>query len=409
MDSEEAQSLGGAVRALRKARGLRQIDLAVSGRISRSLIGALERGEIQAPSLEAMEIIAERLGVSVGELFAYRERSGIRQGLTMARRHFRHHHFHLAVSTCEVLLPQARKLHDTGLLAQIDQLLAESHLLLGNHGRSARWATLALLRHMRSEPSAAHAVLVLAESLQALHHPRLVIALYHLWLSRVDGPPNYEEVRVRLHLGDAYRVSWRYRQASHTYRRVIALAHQLGLAKDESLALVGLAQCLHGRGEVDEALHVIGQAKILARERSYAQIELAARATEVRVLIGTMAVSQARALLQAECAPTPDTLSERLDTAGLCESLAELEWWQHRWSACAAAADHGLNLIDAYHEPQVVALRSRLLWFKSLAHHALNDPRADVYHAWAVDLCRLNRANMRDLPPWPPQVGPINS
>lgn len=401
MDSDEAQSLGEAIRALRNARGLRQVDLAVPGLVSRSLIGTLERGEVLAPSPDVLEAIAGRLGVGIGDLFAYRERHSIRKGLTRARQQFRGRQFHLALSTCQALLPQARKLHDTVLLAQTDQLLAELHQSLGNHARAARWATLALLRHMRSEPSAVDAILILADSLQALHHPRLVTALYHLWLARPDGIPTEDGVQVRLRLGDAYRVTRRYRQGSHVYRQVVALARQLKLPKHESLALVGLAQCLYGRGEVDEALRTIGHAKVLARERSDPQIELAARAIEVRVLIDTMSVSQARILLQAECALTPSTLLERLDIAGMCEILAELEWWQQRWSACAAAADHGLILTGGHGEPQAVALRGRLLWLKGLAYRALSDPRADVYHAWAVDLCRLSRTHIRDLPPWP--------
>lgn len=61
-------SIGGCIRRLRIQRGLRQSDFAG---ISMKEIGRIERGEVESPHRGTLQVIAERLGVTVEELASY--------------------------------------------------------------------------------------------------------------------------------------------------------------------------------------------------------------------------------------------------------------------------------------------------------------------------------------------------
>src|SRR5215212_2993549 len=61
----DAIRLGISLRALRIRRGLRQIDVAASARVSRSLVSAIERGGLARVSLAAVGHVAAVLGADV--------------------------------------------------------------------------------------------------------------------------------------------------------------------------------------------------------------------------------------------------------------------------------------------------------------------------------------------------------
>jgi transcriptional regulator with XRE-family HTH domain len=58
-------SIGRAIRALRIRLGLRQADIAISAGVSRSLIGAIERGALGSVNLRRLETVCEVLGASL--------------------------------------------------------------------------------------------------------------------------------------------------------------------------------------------------------------------------------------------------------------------------------------------------------------------------------------------------------
>jgi transcriptional regulator with XRE-family HTH domain len=64
--------LGEALAELRKERGLTQEALALSTGVHRNYIGGIERGE-RSPTVETIAVLADALGVSLGELFARAE------------------------------------------------------------------------------------------------------------------------------------------------------------------------------------------------------------------------------------------------------------------------------------------------------------------------------------------------
>ena len=75
MKSKDLGLFGEAVRSARVAEGLTQEELADKSNIDRSYIGGVERGE-RNPTLAVIKKIAEGLGLSLGELFAYDGRRG---------------------------------------------------------------------------------------------------------------------------------------------------------------------------------------------------------------------------------------------------------------------------------------------------------------------------------------------
>ena len=64
-----AERFGQEVRARRKARGMTQAELAEAAAMSEDWVRRLERGA-GAPSFDALEALAEALGVAVADLFA---------------------------------------------------------------------------------------------------------------------------------------------------------------------------------------------------------------------------------------------------------------------------------------------------------------------------------------------------
>lgn len=68
--NRKINGFGKAVRDARTAAGLSQEELAHRSGLDRSYIGGVERGE-RNPTLSVIEKIAEGLGVSLAELFAY--------------------------------------------------------------------------------------------------------------------------------------------------------------------------------------------------------------------------------------------------------------------------------------------------------------------------------------------------
>lgn len=72
MDTVEEQ-FGKRVRELRLAKGLSQEELAFKSSVHRTYLGSIERGE-RNPSLKNIAAIAEALGVTLSELFLFRNR-----------------------------------------------------------------------------------------------------------------------------------------------------------------------------------------------------------------------------------------------------------------------------------------------------------------------------------------------
>lgn len=63
--------LGASVRRLRKQRGLSQEGLAAATSLSRREIGRIERGEVEMPRPDTIEVVANALGVAVKEIADY--------------------------------------------------------------------------------------------------------------------------------------------------------------------------------------------------------------------------------------------------------------------------------------------------------------------------------------------------
>ena len=66
------ERFGHRVRELREAMGLAQEELAFKVGVHRTYLGGIERGE-RNPSLKNIDLIANALGISLAELFLFRE------------------------------------------------------------------------------------------------------------------------------------------------------------------------------------------------------------------------------------------------------------------------------------------------------------------------------------------------
>jgi transcriptional regulator with XRE-family HTH domain len=64
--------LGGTIRALRHRRGWRQVDLARRAGVSASLVGCVERGQVEGVSIRSVRKVAASLGVRLGWDAGYR-------------------------------------------------------------------------------------------------------------------------------------------------------------------------------------------------------------------------------------------------------------------------------------------------------------------------------------------------
>ncbi|MFH1571219.1 MAG: helix-turn-helix transcriptional regulator [Gemmatimonadota bacterium] len=64
------RSFGLRIRSLRRAQGWSQIELGERAGLDHTYIGGIERGE-RNPSLDAIQKLADGLGIDLGELFQY--------------------------------------------------------------------------------------------------------------------------------------------------------------------------------------------------------------------------------------------------------------------------------------------------------------------------------------------------
>jgi len=68
------KELGQRIKELRQAKGLSQEELAFKAGVHRTYLGGIERGE-RNPALKNIAAIAEALGVSLSELFSFRNKN----------------------------------------------------------------------------------------------------------------------------------------------------------------------------------------------------------------------------------------------------------------------------------------------------------------------------------------------
>jgi transcriptional regulator with XRE-family HTH domain len=68
------KSLGLALAEIRRDRGLTQESLSLSTGVHRNYIGGIERGE-RSPTVATVAVLADALGVTMGELFTRAESS----------------------------------------------------------------------------------------------------------------------------------------------------------------------------------------------------------------------------------------------------------------------------------------------------------------------------------------------
>jgi transcriptional regulator with XRE-family HTH domain len=66
------KALGRTLAEIRRERGLTQESLSLTTGIHRNYIGGIERGE-RSPTVETIAVLADALGVSLGELFSHAE------------------------------------------------------------------------------------------------------------------------------------------------------------------------------------------------------------------------------------------------------------------------------------------------------------------------------------------------
>jgi len=69
-DKEFLELLGGKIRAIRKAQGLTQLELAVACNNYAEQIGRVERGELNV-TVCSLKLIAQALNVKIAELFDF--------------------------------------------------------------------------------------------------------------------------------------------------------------------------------------------------------------------------------------------------------------------------------------------------------------------------------------------------
>jgi HTH-type transcriptional regulator, quorum sensing regulator NprR len=382
MRDTPAIRLGQRIRRARLSRNITQGAVA-RGIFSLSYVSAVERGQIR-PSLGALEKLAERLQVSVTDL----------------------------LGTSDLVLPaasshEARAATSERQRDDVESRLREAQHLASTGSAAESKQAVDMLLRLGSQPLAARDAVHLYERLATLYI--LLGRSEDARRAAQDGLSQAERLgdtvladRLRVQLGDAYRLLGSDRLAIEQYTRAARTADQgppvqAGHVGDPVVllhALEGLGTVYERQGQPEEAGQVLRQATELARDltnperlaavywtlsearsrasdtaeaRAYAYASLAAsQEIATRRQIATIYTHLAR--LQQACGQTEDAIASlrhavdlaagQQDACGMSAAewhLAALYLEQQRTKDAAQAAEQAVQHADLANDPNLRA------------------------------------------------------
>lgn len=402
MDALSRQQLANSIRHLRLQQRLRQSDLTVPGVLARSTISALERGQILNPSETLLAALAQKLKVTQGELMGLSD-LGLEafRRLEEARRRLALEDHAGATKLLRGTLLMSRRLQLWNVFEESASLLAESYLKQGQPMKSLYFATASVLRVIRQDSTRISALSHLARGFQQLGEWEAAVVIYRqllIGLRRTDT----ESARLRTNLATAYLSLGKFRRAEQHYRRSVDEGAQLGDAWLRGWALVGLGNALAHQLRFEEARLAIDQAKNLARTYRWSSMTAEADASLVLLpILSSPSMDEARQQLEEALALLPDLPPHIMARVNLLDSWAALAVRHQSWEEAITVSTLGIRALKSTRDPRGRYLKGRLLWFRSLAKYALQDPSSALDHEWASDLLPQVPGGDETLPPWP--------
>lgn len=396
MDSLERQRLAHTLRHLRVGKGLRQIDLAIPGQISRSAISALERAQINNPSKQLITAVAAALDVRYDDLVRFSDTEASVIAVLHGARQLWGHDPKKALQNTQRVLRRARHLQLYDVEREAAALLAEWYGLRGDPFRAMAYTIGALIRPETENSTPQATVMALATHLREQGEGRAALALYREFLFGLHRA-NPRFARVFLHLGRTYMEAHQYPQAVRAFGRAHRDATALGQADVRGWAFVGLSRALGFTGRHVDATTAINQAEMLAVTYHWSDLKSAVlRTHEILDLLFSRSLPDARQqwhwvtqLLQNSAEPVQDQID-------LLQSWIDYASRHKAWEEVRLAADSGLALLKASASVSNRGAKGHFLWARSEANEASGQPW-EQDREWSADLLHLDVGPTRDF------------
>lgn len=389
----ERQHLARTLRHLRLGKGLRQIDLAIPGKISRSAISALERAQIENPSKQLVTAVATALDVRYEDLMGFSDAEASVVTLLQEARLLWQHDPKKAVRDAQRALARSRRLQLYDMEQDVAALLAEWYGLCGDPFRAAAYSMWVLSHPYTTDPEQLVAVSALAKHLRKLGEWRAGIALYRQFLFGIHrANPRFGP--VFLQLGQTYAEAHQYARAGRAFTRAHRDAIALGQAEEGGWALVGLSQTLGFRGRHEEAATANNLARSLSITYRWSDLGSATlRTDEILNVLSSRSLTTARQQWHRAA-----TLLQK-NSGAIQEQLDLLHGWIHyalihqSWEEVLLATDSGLALLRSPTHLVNRGAKGQLLWARAYAKRASGHPWKHD-REWAADLLHIDRTDI---------------
>lgn len=388
MDALERERLAHTLRYLRRENGLRQIDLAVPGHVSRSTISALERGQIENPSQPLITAVATALGVHYEDLLALSDAESSVMVLLHEARRLWSTAPDKSIRAAQRVLIRSRRLHLDAVESDALKQLAAWYSHAGDAFRAGIYSAWLLARdgHTGSSDSA---VATLGAHLHDMGEWRAAIALYRLLVIGIH-PANPRSARVFLDLGQTYTAAHQYPHAVRMLGRAYRDAFTVGDANLAGWALVGLARALGFTGQYAQAHSANDRAETLAVTYKWTDLQnTILRTNEILSILSSDSVSAAQKRwhsitqrLQHNPEPLPDQIN-------LLYSWINYASRHQAWPEVLAATEFGLGLIRSPDHVSNRGIKGQLLKTRAQANQQSGQPWKQDSE-WAADLLRMD-------------------
>jgi transcriptional regulator with XRE-family HTH domain len=382
MEPLERDRLATILRHLRVSKGLRQSDLALASRVSRSAISALERGRLLNPSAQLLTAIASGLGVQHGDLIALSDSEvSILELLRVDP---------LSDSGTASRLQKAHRaliLSRRFQLAEVEQAavaaLVRAYGNAGDGFQAALYSTWRVGPPDWSRPAHQAAVLDVGQHLHRVGEWTAEISLYRHFLLGLPRT-NSQCGPLLLQLGYAYSDVNSHPQAVRSLRRAHHDAAALGQTETSALALLGLSYVLSAGGRHTEALLTFRRAVELASTHSSESMRAAvAQGQVVMSLLASRSLDAARDHWHDGANGLVDGAASFVPRMHLLRSWIVYSLKNGAWHEALAAVEEGLALVKSTGSNR--GMKGQLLWARSQANlHVGEAWERDL--EWAADL-----------------------
>lgn len=381
----ERQRLAHTLRQLRVGRGLRQIDLAIPGRLSRSAISALERGQIANPSRQLIMAVAKALEVRYDDLLQFSDgEASVLALLEKAHRLMR------SVPKKSLRAAQRALIHSRRLLLydmerEAIAVLATWYAQSGDPFRASVYAGWNLTGPNRENSLLPATVIAFGERLQELGEWEAAIALYRLYSIGIH-PATLVLAGVFLRLGQTYMDVHRYPQALRMLVRAQRDGIALGNPEITGPALVSLSRSLGFTGRHAEAEQARLQASMLAATDHWTDLQdTVLRTGEILAVLSSSSLSDARGQWKRATHLVQTTVAPIQDQVNLLHSWIYYASRHEAWGEVILAAESGLELMRSTANFPNRGMKGQLLWSRAQANQALGRPWEHDAE-WATDL-----------------------